>query len=207
MLAIVDYDAGNLRSVQRACSEVGVAAEIVADPHLIESAERIIFPGVGAATSAVDTLKERGLDKALLSAFQQGTPILGICLGAQIVLEHTEEDNRDCLGIVEGVCIRFEPDDPSMKVPHMGWNGVEITQPHPLLEGIENGDEFYFVHSYFPCPTNKENVYAVTDYSTRFCSALGKKNLFATQFHLEKSGRFGLSVLNRFAHWDGSVRT
>lgn len=207
MLAIVDYDAGNLRSVQRACSKVGVAAEIVADPHVIESAERIIFPGVGAATSAVDTLKERGLDKALLSAFQQGTPILGICLGAQIVLEHTEEDSRDCLGIVEGVCIRFEPDDPTMKVPHMGWNGVEITQPHPLLEGIENGDEFYFVHSYFPCPTNKDNVYAVTDYGTRFCSALGKKNLFATQFHLEKSGRFGLSVLSRFAHWDGSVTT
>jgi|TARA_B100000315_G_scaffold256845_1_gene303862 glutamine amidotransferase len=205
MLAIVDYDAGNLRSVQRACAKVGMAAEIVADPRLVESAERIIFPGVGAATSAVDTLRERGLDEALLSAFERGTPILGICLGAQITLEHTEEDDRDCLGMVEGVCRRFEPQDPAMKVPHMGWNGVEITQPHPLLEGVEDGDEFYFVHSYFPCPSSQDNIYAVTDYGTRFCSALGRQNLFATQFHLEKSGRFGLSVLSRFAHWNGCV--
>ena len=207
VLAIVDYDAGNLRSVQRACRKVGLTAEIVADPRLVESADRIIFPGVGAATSAVDTLKERGLDKALLSAFQKGTPILGICLGAQIILEHTEEDDRDCLGIVEGICTRFEPDDPTLKVPHMGWNGVEVTQPHPLLEGVENGDEFYFVHSYFPRPSHAGNVYAVTDYGTSFCSALGRKNLFATQFHLEKSGRFGLSVLSRFAHWDGCLTT
>jgi glutamine amidotransferase len=205
MLVIVDYDAGNLRSVQRACSKVGVEAQISADPRLVENAQRIIFPGVGAATSAVDTLKERGLDRALLSAFERGTPILGICLGAQIILEHTEEDDRDCLGMIEGICRRFEPEDPAMKVPHMGWNGVEIVQPHPMLEGIENGDEFYFVHSYYAFPTSPENVFGVSEYGTRFCSVLGKRNLIATQFHLEKSGEFGLSVLSRFADWDGRL--
>jgi len=207
MLVIVDYDAGNLRSVQRACSKVGVKAEISSDPLMVESAERIIFPGVGAATSAVDTLKSRGLDRALLASFKQGTPILGICLGAQIILEHTEEDNRDCLGIIEGICKRFEPDDPALKVPHMGWNGVEIVQPHPLLEGIEKGDEFYFVHSYYACLTKPENIYAMTTYGTRFCSVLGERNLIATQFHLEKSGQFGLSVLSRFAEWDGRIES
>lgn len=207
MLVIVDYDAGNLRSVQRACSKIGVQAEISADPRLVESADRIIFPGVGSATSAVDTLKERGLDRALYSAFEKGTPILGICLGAQIILEHTEEGGRDCLGMIEGICRRFEPDDPAMKVPHMGWNSVEVVQPHPLLEGIEQGDEFYFVHSYYASPTDRENIYGITEYGNRFCSVLGKRNLFATQFHLEKSGRFGLSVLSRFADWDGRIES
>jgi len=207
MLAIVDYDAGNLRSVLRACHRVGLDAEITADPVVVEAAERIIFPGVGAATSAVDTLRARGLDRALTAAFAKGTPILGICLGAQIILEHTEEDERDCLALVEGICRRFEPADRNLKVPHIGWNGVDVVQPHPLLVDVEDGDEFYFVHSYFPCPVHKENIFGVTEYGQSFCSAVGKENLFATQFHLEKSGEFGLKVLARFGRWDGRVPT
>ncbi len=205
MITIIDYDAGNLRSVQRACRHVGVESRITADPELVMQAERIVFPGVGAATSAVDTLRERKLDVALKSAFEQGIPILGICLGAQIVLEYTAEDNRQCLGLVPGECKLFEPRDRALKVPHMGWNGVRVIQPHPLLESVADGDEFYFVHSYYPCPSNEVNIYAVTEYGLDFCSALGKDNLFATQFHLEKSGQFGLSVLERFSDWDGTI--
>ena len=205
MITIIDYEAGNLRSVQRACHRVGVDSLVTADPELVRNAERIIFPGVGAATSAVDTLRERKLDEALKDAFSQGIPILGICLGTQIILEFTEEDERQCLGIVEGVCKRFQPADRSLKVPHMGWNGVKVVQPHPLLESVKDGDEFYFVHSYYPCPTNTSNIYGVTEYGLEFCSVVGKRNLFATQFHIEKSGQFGLSVLERFSNWDGKL--
>lgn len=205
MITIIDYEAGNLRSVQRACHRVGIASVVTADPAEVEKAERIIFPGVGAATSAVDTLRERKLDEALKYAFHQGIPILGICLGTQIILEYTEEDDRQCLGLVAGVCKRFELEDRSLKVPHMGWNGVEVVQPHPLLESVENGDEFYFVHSYYPCPANTSNIYGVTEYGLEFCSVVGKRNLFATQFHIEKSGQFGLSILERFCHWDGTI--
>lgn len=205
MITIIDYEAGNLRSVQRACHKVGAESVITADPDQVRNADRIIFPGVGTAASAVDTLRERKLDEALTYAFDQGVPILGICLGTQIILEFTEEDERQCLGLVDGVCKRFEPEDRLLKVPHMGWNGVRVTQPHPLLESVSDGDEFYFVHSYYPCPTNKADVFGVTEYGVEFCSALGKKNLFATQFHLEKSGQFGLSVLQRFSSWDGTI--
>ena len=204
MIAIVDYQAGNLRSVQRACAKVGLKADITPSADDVRKAERIIFPGVGTATSAVDTIRDRGLDEALKEAFRSGTPILGICLGAQIILEHTEEDDRDCLGLIAGECRRFVPEDPSLKVPHMGWNGVEMKQPHPLLRDIKDGDEFYFVHSYYAAPANEENIFGVTDYGGDFCSALGTANLFATQFHLEKSGELGLLVLARFASWDGS---
>lgn len=205
MITIIDYEAGNLRSVQRACHRVGAESLITADPELVRQAERIIFPGVGAATSAVDTLRERKLDEALTYAFNQGVPILGICLGTQIILEFTKEDDRECLGLVEGVCRRFDPRDRSLKVPHMGWNGVNVVQPHPLLETVANGDEFYFVHSYYPCPANTANIYGVTEYGVEFCSVVGKRNLFATQFHIEKSGQFGLSILERFCNWDGTL--
>lgn len=200
---IVDYDAGNLRSVQRACAAVGLDADISDDASTVESASRIIFPGVGAAHSAVDTLRNRGLDEALKSAFAKGTPILGICLGAQIVLEFTEEDRRDCLGLIEGVCERFDFPDRALKVPHIGWNEVEIIKPHPLLRQISSGDEFYFVHSYFTVPTHQEAIYGKTEYGIEFCSMLGRDNLFATQFHLEKSGRMGLAILDEFQRWEG----
>ncbi len=202
-VVIVDYDAGNLRSVQRACGAVGIEAVISADPEVTLNADKVIFPGVGSANSAVDTLRERGLDESLRAFYRRGNPMLGICLGTQIVLEFTEEGNRDCLGIVPGVCQRFDFADRTLKVPHIGWNEVDIVQPHPLLKNVRSGDEFYFVHSYYAVPTRLQAVYGVTDYGGQFCSMLGQENLFATQFHLEKSGRMGLLILAEFDRWDG----
>lgn len=205
MTIIIDYEAGNLRSVQRACRKVGLAAEISASPEALLAAERIIFPGVGTAASAVDTLRETGLGAALRLAFERGTPILGICLGAQIVLEKTEEDERLCLGLLPGASRYFRFSNPAFKVPHIGWNRVRKTRPHPLLADVEEDDRFYFVHSCYCEPARPEDVYGLTDHGMEFCSVLGRGNLFATQFHLEKSGEIGLRVLRRFADWDGTL--
>jgi glutamine amidotransferase len=204
MITIVDYNAGNLRSVKRACDAVGIESVFCKDPDVLVRAERIIFPGVGAAKSAMDTLVERGLDGALREAFSRGIPLLGICIGAQIVLDESEEGDVPCVGLMPGKTIRFRLGDPRLKVPHIGWNEVRVEQPHPLLVGIEPGDEFYFVHSYFPSPQDSARVYATADYGGPFCCALGKDNLFATQFHPEKSGELGLALLRRFSTWDGS---
>jgi glutamine amidotransferase len=203
MITIIDYNAGNIRSVLRACAEVGAEAVTTSDPKLVAKAAKIIFPGVGAAPSAMEYLKKTGLDTALKNAFKSGVPILGICLGAQIILESSEEGPQKCLGLVSGKTIRFKLKDKSLKIPHMGWNEVKIVKPHPLLDGIKPGDEFYFVHSFYPNPSGKQNIYAVADYGGDFCVALGYKNLFATQFHPEKSGRLGLELLERFTRWEG----
>jgi imidazole glycerol-phosphate synthase subunit HisH len=204
MLAIVDYDAGNLRSVQRACQKVGISAEITADPDVVAKADKLIFPGVGSAVSAVDTLKARGLDEAIVACFTRGTPILGICLGLQIALAHTEEGDKDCLGLVDGVCERFSFSDPLLKVPHIGWNELDIVQQHPMLRSVSSGDEFYFVHSYFANPVQAACVLGQTTYGDKtFASAIGHDNFFATQFHLEKSGEMGLKLLSSFADWQG----
>ena len=202
MPVIVDYDAGNVRSVQRACRHVGMEAEISADPEVVVAADRVIFPGVGSAESAVDTLKDRGLDEALVTFFNSGKPLLGICLGAQIVMEHSEEGDRDCLGIVPGACERFDFADRAIKVPHIGWNEIDIVQDHPMLAKVNSGDEFYFVHSYHVKPVSTEFVFGTTDYGNFvFNSIIGKDNLFATQFHLEKSGELGLKLLSSFKDW------
>lgn len=202
MPVIVDYDAGNVRSVQRACRHVGMDAEISADPEVVVAADRVIFPGVGSAISAVDTLKGRGLDEALVAFFQSGKPLLGICLGAQIVMEHSEEGNKDCLGIIPGACERFEFTDRTVKVPHIGWNEIDIVQSHPMLNKVCTGDEFYFVHSYHVRPVSNDHVFGTTDYGDIvFNSIIGKDNLFATQFHLEKSGELGLKLLSSFKDW------
>jgi glutamine amidotransferase len=203
MITIIDYNAGNIRSVLRACAEVGADAVTTSDPKIVAKATRIIFPGVGAAPSAMEYLKKIGLDMALINAFKAGVPILGICLGAQIVLDSSEEGPQKCLGLVPGKTVRFKLKDKSLKIPHMGWNEVKVVKPHPLLDGIKKGDEFYFVHSFYPQPNAKENTYAVADYGGDFCCALGYKNLFATQFHPEKSGRLGLELLERFTRWEG----
>ncbi len=205
MLAIIDYGAGNIGSVQRACTETGIKSVITANPGDLKNAERIIFPGVGAAPSAMENLTRTGLGDAIRQAFKEGIPILGICIGAQVILDSSEEGDTPCLGFIPGKTVRFKFKDKSLKIPHIGWNSVKATQPHPLLEGIEKEDEFYFVHSYYPQPAKKENIYAVSDYGGEFCCAVGNKNLFAVQFHPEKSGRFGLQMLQRFAKWDGKV--
>ena len=205
MVVIVDYDAGNLKSVERACREVGVSAEISSDPTRIRDAERIIFPGVGAAGSAMRSLVASGVDAALVDAVEAGTPILGICLGLQISLDHSEENDTDTLGLLPGEVRRFRLDDPGLKVPHMGWNAVRVVRPHPVLDGVQDGDEFYFVHAYRPIPANPADVIAESVYEGPFCSALGRRNYVATQFHPEKSGRVGLRLLERFVEWDGRL--
>lgn len=208
-VAIVDYEAGNLTSVQRALNRLNIYSFITSDPSLILKAERIIFPGVGAAGKAMKVLKERGIDEALKIAFEKGVPILGICLGTQIILERSEEDDAECLGFIPGEVKRF-PDNlrdkngEKLKVPHMGWNSVILRKRHPIFEGIDPEYEFYFVHSYYPCPSDKEHIIAETDYGILFCSVLGKKNLIAVQFHPEKSGRPGLKILENFCRWNGS---
>lgn len=200
---IVDYDAGNLHSVRRACHEVGLQAEICADPERLVRASRVIFPGVGAAGSAMQSLRKRGIDEALRQMIDAGHPVLGICLGLQISLDYSEENDTATLGLIGGRVRRFQFDQQSLKIPHMGWNEVTVIQPHPVLAGVQPGDEFYFVHGYYPTPDDSHNVYAQTEYETVFASAIGKDNYFATQFHPEKSGRVGLTLLRNFASWDG----
>lgn len=205
MIAIVDYNAGNLTSVKRALDHVAIPCEITPDPERILTAERIIFPGVGHASSAMATLVERGLDNALRSAFGRGTPILGICLGAQVVLGHSSEGDTDCLGLIDGDCPRFDLEDTALKVPHMGWDRVFIQREHPVLAGIEEADEFYFVHSYYPQPADPAHVLATCEYETVFPAVIGRANLIATQFHPEKSGETGLRILRSFSTWDGTL--
>ena len=203
MIVIIDYDAGNLRSVQRACEKVGIMSEVSSDPERVLSAEKIIFPGVGSAESAVETLKKRGLDNAIVDFFQAGKPILGICLGLQILLDHTEEGNKKCLGMVSGACERFKFSDRSLKIPHIGWNDIQINFKHPVIEKIKDGDQFYFVHSYYAKLVHEEEIVSYTEYGNmKFCSVLAKDNLFATQFHLEKSGELGLKILKSFGDWN-----
>ena len=201
---IIDYDAGNLRSVQRACAEVGLPATISADPAVVRGAERVIFPGVGAAGSAMRSITRGGTDVALRDAIAGGVPVLGICLGLQISFDHSEEDDQQTLGLLPGRVRRFQFDRPDLKIPHMGWNEVRVEKPHPVLAGIEPGDEFYFVHGYYPEPADESLVYARTDYETEFACAVCSGNYFATQFHPEKSGRVGLRLLEAFAGWDGT---
>jgi len=200
---IVDYDAGNLHSVRRACHEVGLNAQICADPEQLKHADRVIFPGVGAAGSAMQSLRKRGIDEALQQIIAAGHPVLGICLGLQISLDYSEENDTQTLGLIAGQVRRFRFDQQSLKIPHMGWNEVKVVQPHPVLAGVQPGDEFYFVHGYYPTPDDSQQVYAQTEYETVFASAIGKDNYFATQFHPEKSGRVGLTLLRNFASWDG----
>ncbi len=201
MITIVDYKAGNLTSVKRGLEHLGLTCQISADPDVIRQAERLIFPGVGHAGAAMSILKERGLDSALKDAFQRGTPILGICIGCQIILTHSEEGDTTGLDLIAGQCRRFQLSDPALKIPHMGWNAVTLTQPHPILAHLRPGDEFYFVHSYYPQPASLEHIHATSDYGGSFPVALGRDNLFAVQFHTEKSGPVGLKVLENFAHW------
>jgi glutamine amidotransferase len=203
MILIIDYKAGNLTSVKRALDYLEIPSRFVKTGDELQDAERIIFPGVGHAGTAMAVLKERGFDVALREAFARGTPIMGICVGAQVSLSHSDEGDTACLGLIEGNCPRFELVDKSLKIPHMGWNAVTVTQPHPILKDLNPGDEFYFVHSYYPQPSDPADVYATCEYEITFPAAIGRKNLFATQFHPEKSGRIGLMMLENFAQWNG----
>lgn len=205
MIAIVDYRAGNLMSVRLALEHIGADCEITSDPSRVLAADRVIFPGVGAAAEAMRNLRELRLLDAIETAVADRKPFLGICLGTQIIFEFSEEDGgTGCIGLVPGATRRFSPADPLCKIPHMGWNTVEIVRPHPLLRDIDDNSEFYFVHSYYPAPSDPRYVIGRTDYAdVGFASIVGKENVFATQFHPERSGRIGLKLLKNFAGWDG----
>jgi glutamine amidotransferase len=205
MIAIVDYNAGNLTSVKRALDYLGLQSSITPNAEDITDAERVIFPGVGNAESAMETLRSRGLDRALHQVYRAGTPLLGICLGTQIVLARSEEGDTPCLGLIEGTCPMFSLSDPLLKIPHMGWDRITIRQDHPVLRDVGPEDEFYFVHSFFPLPAEQHHVYAVCEYEIDFPAVIGSANLIATQFHPEKSGEVGLRLLRNFAAWDGAV--
>lgn len=208
MIAIVDYEAGNLASVRRSFQALTSAVVVTQDPAVLAQAERLVFPGVGAAREAMAHLRRLGLDQAMLEAWRAGKPILGICLGAQIILAHSAEGDTPCLGLLPGEVRRLTP--PSLvggeryKIPHMGWNQVRPVKDHPVLAGLPTGAEFYFVHSYYPSPADKAHILAVTEYGQEFPSVIGMRNLVATQFHPEKSGRFGLLLLANFLKWDGT---
>ena len=205
MIAIIDYKAGNLTSVKLAFDHLGIPAQITQIPAEILKADRVVFPGVGSAGAAMGNIRAMGLNQALQTVIQQGTPFLGICLGTQIIFERLEEDGGvQGLGIIPGTVRRFMPTDPRDKVPQIGWNTVTWTRSHPLLDGIANGSEFYFVHSYYPAPASGDVILGETEYAgVRFASVVGRQNLAATQFHPEKSGRIGLKLLENFARWNG----
>ena len=205
MIAIVDYKAGNLTSVRLAFDAIAIEAVPTADPAVLARADRIVFPGVGAAASAMANLRATGLIDTLRARIAAGVPFLGICLGTQILLDRSEEDGGvDALGVLPGTVRKFTPSDPACKIPHMGWNQVRAARPHPLLEGVPDGSDFYFVHSYYPDPADRGDVIGTTDYAgVVFASMVGRGNVAATQFHVEKSGKTGLRFLRNFAQWDG----
>ncbi|MBW1990249.1 MAG: imidazole glycerol phosphate synthase subunit HisH, partial [Deltaproteobacteria bacterium] len=194
-------------SVKRAVSHLGYACEVTADLSVIQNADRVIFPGVGAAGSAMQSVKKRGLDRALANALAAKKPVLGICLGTQIILSQSEENNAQCLGFIKGVVRAFphdmQQDGQVLKVPHMGWNNLDIVKPHPVLKGILPEHRFYFVHSYYPAPDDPGEILATTTHGITFPSVIGKNNLVATQFHPEKSGPPGLTILKNFCEWEG----
>jgi glutamine amidotransferase len=202
VIVIIDYQAGNLTSVVRSLRALGVEGTVTQDPAVVAEASRVIFPGVGAAGKAMATLQELGLDQALRQSFQRGVPILGICLGAQIILEHSEENQATCLGLLPGLT-RALPRAEGLKIPHMGWNKVRFLRDHQVFKDLAAGAEYYFVHSYYPAPAQGAMVLGVTDHGGEFPSAIGWRNLVATQFHPEKSGRFGLQILENFLAWGG----
>ncbi|HPI92502.1 MAG TPA: imidazole glycerol phosphate synthase subunit HisH [Deltaproteobacteria bacterium] len=201
MIAIIDYRAGNLRSVQRALTHLGLPCTITSQASDIAAAERVIFPGVGAAGKAMETIREIGLDRTIHEVIERGTPFLGICLGTQVIFTASEEDTATCLGVFPGTVRRF----PVMgeKIPHMGWNTLRHVRSHPLLHGVDESAWFYFVHSYYPDPSEAADVVTLTSYGMEFASAVSRGNVFATQFHPEKSGAPGLRILENFSRWDG----
>ncbi len=201
MIAIVDYKAGNLRSVERALQHLNLDCRITGDHDEIMAAERLIFPGVGAAGKAMETILERGLDNTLREFIATGKPFMGICLGSQIILDHSSEDDTVCLGILPGEVKKFE--EIELKIPHMGWNNITVRQEHPVLANLSSEHQFYFVHSYYTVPQRPEDALAECSYGMTFSCVLGHGNVVATQFHPEKSGRPGLQILENFSRWDG----
>ena len=209
-VAVVDYGMGNLRSVSQAVLHVaagtGVDVVVTSRPDEVLAAERVVLPGQGAMRDCMRELQESGLKQAVLHA-AANKPLMGVCVGMQMLLDHSEEQDTPGLGLIAGEVRRFrlegrlQPDGSRFKVPQMGWNRVHRTRPHPLWAGVDDGAWFYFVHSYFACPAAAADSAAETDYGARFTCALARDNIFATQFHPEKSAAHGLALYRNFLAW------
>jgi len=198
MIAIIDYGMGNLRSVQKAFERVGREAIVTDDPAVVRRASKVVLPGVGAFEDALSELRRRNLVKPTLEAIESGKPFLGICLGLQLLFEVGYENGRHAgLGVFRGEVVRFQL-PPEYSVPHMGWNQISIQRRAPILDGIADGTYFYFVHSYYVVPGDPGIIAAVTDYDQPFCSMIWRDQVFATQFHPEKSQADGLRMLKNF---------
>ncbi len=200
-IVIIDYGMGNLRNVQKGFEKVGVEAKLTRNKTEIGRASAIVLPGVGAFKDCMENLERYGLIDPLLRSIEKGKPYLGICLGLQILFSESEEFGA-CKGLdlIKGRVVKFRP-DPEHKVPHMGWNTIERVKEVPMLEGVESGDFFYFVHSYYVIPEEAKWTSTVTPYGKPFTSSIWKENLFATQFHPEKSQKKGLRILENFVKW------
>ncbi len=201
MITVVDYGMGNLRSVSKALEKVGLDVKVSSDPKDVENAKGIVVPGVGAFGDAMHNLERLGLLQPVLRSIQKGKPYLGICLGLQILFEYGYEfgEHRG-LGVLKGKVIRFESKE-GFKVPHMGWNQVWIKQKDGLFSGIKEGEYFYFVHSFYAVPSENKDTASTTDYTVDFCSAVQNENVWAVQFHPEKSQKAGLKLLNNFKNF------
>jgi glutamine amidotransferase len=208
-IAVVDYGMGNLRSVSKALEHVapGKTVLVTSDPKQIAEAERVVFPGQGAMPDCMRELEARGLRQPVIDAAAD-KPFLGICIGLQLLFDHSEEGDAAGLGILPGNVIRFVAKDmhdemgAKLKVPHMGWNHVYRTRPHALWQGIEDGARFYYVHSYYVVPQDPDVAAAYTEYPKRFTCAVARDNIFAVQFHPEKSHQAGLQLLSNFVQWN-----
>ncbi|BBL78559.1 imidazole glycerol phosphate synthase subunit HisH [Rubrobacter xylanophilus] len=198
-VAVVDYDAGNTLSVTRALARAGAGVELTSEPERVLAADALVLPGVGAFGDCVGKLRERGLDEACREAYRSGKPFLGVCVGLQVLFESSEESPGTAgLGLLPGRVVRFRGE--GLRVPHMGWNTLRVRGEHPVLEGLD-GEAFYFVHSYHPEPAEPGDLLASALYGGEFCAAAGRENLFAVQFHPEKSSRAGLRLYENFLGW------
>ncbi len=203
MIAVIDYQVVNLRSIQKAFEQLGARVEVTSDPERIRRADRVVLPGVGAFRAGMDQLSRLGLGPVIREVIDAGTPFLGICLGMQLLMTESEEFGRhQGLNVIPGRVVRFPADAPDMtglKVPHMGWNAVSIRRRIDALTGIPDKGYFYFVHSYYVVPDDSQVVAGETVYGVRFASVLAWRNVLACQFHPEKSQALGRALLQRFA--------
>jgi imidazole glycerol-phosphate synthase subunit HisH len=201
MIAIIDYGAGNLRSVNNAIAKLGYQVKITNQPKEVLNARAVIFPGVGAAGDTMASLRNLGLTETIHQLVAEDRPLLGICIGLQVLFTGTEEGGwYECLNIIPG---RVKKLPPGLKVPHMGWNQVTQKMRHPIFEGIPDNTNFYFVHSYYGEPEDKTVIAGETEYGISFCSAIARGNLVATQFHPERSGDLGLRIYDNFLKFAG----
>ena len=199
MIAIIDYGAGNIRSIEKALEYVGAQVQVTGDPAVVATAHAIVLPGVGSGGAAMARMTERGLDEAIRQATQQGKPFLGICLGMQLLADHHAEGEVDGLGLFRGE-VRRIPHGP--KIPHMGWNTVtSLREGLPIFADIPPNAYFYFAHSYYVEPQDRQGVAAMTDYGSPYCSVIVDEHVWGTQFHPEKSGAAGLQLLRNFMKW------